>query len=83
MSAKGNYLLPDLIPADRTQSVAARALPVVRLSVLRAGRLAVPAAPGGWLAVGSAKVRAAEFWELLSYLAIWLCGWITVALCFR
>ncbi len=27
--------------------------------------------------------RDAEFWEAVSYLALWACGWAGVALCFR
>jgi hypothetical protein len=40
------------------------------------------AEPRFWLALRSAEHRAGEYWETLSYVAIWLCGLVGVGLCF-
>ena len=38
--------------------------------------------PPLWLELSSAEHRAAEFWETLSYVAIWLCGLSSIGVCF-
>jgi hypothetical protein len=35
-----------------------------------------------WLLPTSADDRVEDLWETLSYVVIWLCGWIGVILCF-
>jgi hypothetical protein len=58
---------------------------VVSVAFARAVRSedAVPSAePRRWLALHSTDHRDLEFWETLSYVAIWLCGLIGIGLCF-
>jgi hypothetical protein len=39
------------------------------------------AGPGVWLGSRSRDDRRSEVWETLSYLTLWLCGWIVVGFC--
>ena len=84
MSAKANSIgiVPAMILAGRIQATDEA---VASVALARAGRseAAGPSAePRLWLALRSAEHRAGEYWETLSYLAIWLCGLIGVGLCF-
>jgi hypothetical protein len=42
----------------------------------------VTATPHLLLALRSSEQRRGEFWETVSHLAIWICGWIGIGLCF-
>ncbi len=59
--------------------------PVASVALARADRSknVVPfAEPRLRLVLRSADHRAGDFWETLSYVALWLCGLIGVGLCF-
>ena len=59
-----------------------RGLRVADVEVTALGR-AARATPAGHLlfALQSGEERTAEFWETLSQVALWICGWISVAIC--
>jgi len=40
------------------------------------------AEPRIWLALSGTMPRASDYWETLTYVVIWLCGWIGIGLCF-
>jgi hypothetical protein len=84
MNAKANSIriVPVLITAGRIQVVdkpvgSARFLRVV----LPEDALPLNE-PRVRLSLATTDQRTGEFWETLSYVAIWLCGLIGIALCF-
>ena len=84
MNGKTNAIgiAPAMILAGRIQGVVE---PVASVALARADRSenVVPfAKPRLWLVLRSADHRAGDFWETLSYVALWLCGLIGVGLCF-
>jgi len=84
MNGKTNAIgiTPAMILAGRIQGVVE---PVASVALARAGRSEkiVPfAEPRLRLVLRSADHRAGDFWETLSYVALWLCGLIGVGLCF-
>ena len=85
MNGKPNSIeiVPAMILAGQIQGTDEA---VASFALARAGQSedAGPSAePRLGLALRSAKHRAGEYWETLSYVIIWLCGLIGVALCFR
>jgi len=79
MNGKPNSIeiVPAMILAGQIQGTDEA---VASFALARAGHSAEPRLG---LALRSAKHRAGEYWETLSYVIIWLCGLIGVALCFR
>jgi len=84
MNAKANsiQIVPTLISAGRFQAVDKPVgSTLLRYEVLT--EYAVPwAEPRLRLALPSRNHRSAEFWETMSYVAIWLSGLIGIGLCF-
>ena len=84
MNAKVNSIriVPALITTERIQGLDK---PIASAALLRAvlAEDVVPLADTRLLlALPSTDHRAGEFWETLSYVAIWLSGWIGIGLCF-
>jgi len=84
MNTKANSIgiAPALIIPARRRGVNASAASVALTRAIRTRNVVFPAQSQLWTGLSSADRRAEEFWETLSYLAIWFCGLAGVALCF-
>jgi TRAP-type mannitol/chloroaromatic compound transport system permease large subunit len=82
MNAKGNSIeiVSVLIASGRIRRLGQAVPPTSLFRVVPADRAGHSAA-GLWYALAAPDLQAGEFWETLSYVTIWLCGWVSIALC--
>ena len=84
MNAKTNSIeiVAAAILAKRIQDVDERVASFAFARAVSSAEVAPSTEPRLWLALRLADHRAGDYWETLSYVAIWLCGWIGIGLCF-
>ena len=83
MNAKANSIgiVPAMTLAERIHGIDEAVASVALARAVRSEDARSSAERRLGLALRSADQRAGEFWETLSYMAIWLCGLIGVGLC--
>ena len=75
-------IMPTMLVAERMQDLDERVLSVAFAPPVPVAQPLCRAEPGLWLASRWADHQAGEYWETLTYAALWLCGLISIGLCF-
>jgi len=74
-------ILPGRIAAGRIRCLPAPGAAIPLARPVRSHHMAPSAEPRTWLALASASHRAAEFWEILNFLVLWLSGLFAIGCC--
>jgi hypothetical protein len=78
-------MLPDIIATGRFEGVK-ESIESIEVAPPESDEVAegiTLASPEPRLEWSSANRRAGDLWEMVSYLVLWISGWIGVGLCFR